>query len=284
MPVVTTYTATIELDVPCLVHCKNCDCRFVYERRFSGTGQAGTVMLVGQDRTRQVVEKRARDDLAEMLSHLDIYAPVPCPQCFHYQPYMFSQVGYARYDNIGCVCYPLIFLGLVLLVGAIAYAVNWSTSALAIGLAATGGVLWLVSWLMDKRRDWLVTQYNPNEEKPLDERKRVADARAILLPEYDARQTARIGNAYQKYLAANAGPGKREPLVTEWWLPSSVFVNGGTFSIVLPDDERFTVRVSDDAKPGDVVDASPTNPQAEPLRLRLRLLEMRVHPDELRLE
>ena len=278
----TTYTAKIELAVPCLVHCKNCDCQFVYERQFSGAGRADTLWSGSDERTRQTAEDQARDDLTEMLSHIEIYDPIPCPQCFHYQTYMFSQVGYGRYDGMGCVCYSLIFLGLLLLVGAVGYAVFAGTSPVAFGLAAGGVLVWFVGWLVLQRMHRLVKQYDPNTERPLDERKHIAGARAILLPEYDAQQAARVGRAYQQHRTTGARSGRREPLVAEWWLPPAVFVNGGTFSVVLSDSEQFTVQVSDDAEPGDVVDVRPVEPHAEPFRLRL--LVMRVHPDEMRLE
>ncbi|MBM3979990.1 MAG: hypothetical protein FJ304_06845 [Planctomycetes bacterium] len=280
MPIAhTTYTAKIELAVPCLVHCKNCDCRFVYERQFSGAGRADTLWSGSDDRTRQTAEAQARDDLVEMLSHIDIYDPVPCPQCFHYQPYMFAQVGYGRYDNLGCVCYPLIVLGVLLVVGAIGYAVLGSAATVAYVLATSGVVSWLVGWALLQRLHRLVKAYDPNEERPLDERKHIAGARAIVLADYDARQARRVSEAYR---ARGPDHGDREGFVTEWWLPSAVFLNGGIFTVAFSDSELFTVRVSDEAEQGDVVDARPTNPRTGPFRLRL--LEMRVHPEEMRLD
>jgi hypothetical protein len=194
---------------------------------------------------------------------------------------MFSLVGYGRYDNMGCVCYSLIALGLLLLVSSAGYAVFVSASYVALGLAVGGVAAWLIGWLILQRMHWLVKQYNPNEER-LDERKRIAKARAFLLPEFDAIQATRVGGSYYQYRKSPTRSDRRKPLVTEWWLPPSIFVNGGTFSFVVLDDERFTVQVPDDAEPGDVVDARPDNPDSEPFRLRL--LAMRAHPDEQRLE
>jgi hypothetical protein len=279
----TTYTAKIEMAVPCLVHCRNCGCRFVYERRFSGEGRADTVLPFGHGRTEWAAEKRARDDLGEMLSHADIHDPIPCPRCLHYQPYMFSQVGYARYDGMGCLCYSLIALGLAVLVGAIGYAAIWEAGPLALGLAATGGVVWVAGWLLLRRMHALVRQYDPNDggviHEASDERRRIAQARATPLPEYDARQAARVGRACQRPHPPGAGSGRPEPPVVEWWLPPAVFASGGTVTVLLPGGERFTARVPGGATPGDVVDASPASPPAEPLRLRL--FEMRVHPQEV---
>lgn len=275
-----TYKATIEVAIPCLVCCRNCDCQFVYESRYSGQGEADTLFSGSEQHTRKKAEKKARDDLNEMLSNFDLYEPVPCPKCFHYQPYMFPQVGYGRYDNLGCVTFAFQFLGFLVFVGAIIYGLITGFPLLAYILGVGGAAGLLFGWMLNRRRERLVAVYNPNEEMPLAERQKIADARAFLLAEYDAEQADRAGEEYAHYRTTN--PGSREPLVVAWWLPSAVFANGGTITIAIQRGPRFTANVPDTASLGDVIDTRAVGAGGTPLQLRL--LEMRVHPDELRLD
>jgi hypothetical protein len=277
-----TYKARIELAIPCLVCCKNCGLQFVYERQFIGQGEAGTFLPFGHDRTEESAKKQANRDLNEMLANEEIHDNIPCPDCLHYQPYMFSQVGYRHYDNMGCLCYFLVILGLLVLIGALGFAAIWQASPLVYSLAASGAVVWFIGWLILQRMHKLVLQYNPNAEDAIlrdtEERTRTVKARATLLSKYDARQALRVSEEYKNALVSTEKSGTQDRLIFEWWLAPSVFDEGCNICFQLPDGTQYTAVVSDAAHPGDMIDAAPTSPSTKPVRLLLR--QMRVHPEE----
>lgn len=274
--VITTYSARTDIHIPHLVRCVNCECRYIYDRHFEGRAEGRS--------SPERAEEKAREDLAEMLSHFDICDPVPCPQCFRYQSYMFSQVGYGAYDNMGCVSFLLDGLGISALLGAAGYAAFVSASGVAVGLAAGGGLALLIGVLIERRRGQLVKLYNPHEEDTLDKRKHVADARAILVPEYDTRQTTRVNDEYRRHRekAERNSRGEPKQFVAEWYLDPPVFIHGGAFSIALPGHKAITVQVPENTELGHVFDVRPTR-EANPFGVRVsrvRVLAMRIHPDE----
>ncbi|AWM41060.1 hypothetical protein GobsT_03410 [Gemmata obscuriglobus] len=275
----TEYTAQASVTVPHFVRCAECGCQYVYETEYTGTGSGVALYNINQRGTRSRVRDRAESELAEQLADPRHYEPIPCPDCFRYQPYMRGAIAAARYDWLAPVGWFLLALGTIgpllsipMLVTSGASIVFWIFFGSGAAVSATGALVLLL-------RGQLKAGCRPNRGR-IAHRERVARERAARLVAYQAYQARRVRRLYtrrRRRRGRRAGP----PLTVDWWLPPSAFYGDG-FVIGLSDDERVEVPMPSDAEPGDVVEVRPLTPRAEPFRVRLRA--MRAHPGEYRLE
>jgi hypothetical protein len=228
------------------------------------------------------------------LNDINRHEAVPCPNCFQYQPYMYSRVGYIRYANWGCVGYPLVIFGpIALVVSGIAAALFQENWLLFLGTACAGFMACLVGYLTLRRLEWLASQHDPNTER-LDERKRVARERAKTLEAFDEQQAQRARIAYNERedlpagdptspwagLETHAKP--KPPLVVEWWVAPSVLTNGGTFSIPLGEIGTVTVEIPELTESDTVLQLCSCPPSV--FHFKVCVVAIHVHPDEMRLE
>jgi hypothetical protein len=284
------YTATVKVVIPQLVHCVHCNCKFVYEMTVEGYETVETGLFTGDKAARAAAEKGARDHLDRQLDNPELCHAIPCRSCFRYQPYMYKMVGQSRYDDMGCLGYPLVVLGFLAAVGSgVACIFVKDDRPILIGVALVGLLVWLGGYLVLKRMHALVAEYDPNEHD-LEGRKKRAAERALTLVAYDEMQAERVRKAYNEHREApHTKPWQQgnpfadsEGLVVEWWVEPSMFSNSGAISIRLDGNEHVTVLVPDDAKPGDLFHPRRDTPNVIPFQVRL--VPIRVHPDEQRLE
>src|SRR5215207_4823605 len=102
------------------VHRAHCGTEFVYELvttvAVEGDGVSDWV-------ARRETEKTAREDLDARREDPEAFEPVPCPKCYHYQPYMRDRLAEERFGWQG----PAIGISLMALGGlaAIGAGVAW---------------------------------------------------------------------------------------------------------------------------------------------------------------
>ncbi|MBN9122509.1 MAG: hypothetical protein J0I06_25750 [Planctomycetes bacterium] len=285
----TQYTATVEAKVPQLVHCTHCDFRFIYEMVVSGTGSGETGLFRNAADARTAAKEKALARLSRRLNKPTLCEAIPCPKCYRYQSYMHRVAARERYTDYGCLALPFgVLCAAVVCVAAIC----WNRYPDTRSVAALAGVAAVAVWLAARSALTIlrlrIEEYDPNTQE-LSGRERLADKRAVLLADFDAAQAKRVRREYKKYAEAVRTPrwgGSSfevpEPLVADWWFTPSVMLNGGSVVIDLPGGESVTVHVPEDCLPGEVLDVHTSS--REVLPFQVRVLAIRVHPDEQRLE
>jgi hypothetical protein len=211
--------------------------------------------------------------------------------------------------DAGCA---YIVLGVMILIGAGIFAYFLPQARLVLLCVCGGGVaMSLLGGLLMRRAARLAATFEPNEHD-LEKRKRKAGKRAKSLEEHDAIQSEQVGREYRRYAKymrkkSRRGEDQQEPpeentpvvkkpwesvepekeqddgsLVVTWWATPSLFLNGGTIQIALPDASPVTVEVPENAKPGILLALRQPPPGVIPFKVRV--IPTRVHPDEQRLE
>jgi hypothetical protein len=194
-----------------------------------------------------------------------------------------------RYADYGCFVVPL---GLLAVAVACAAAIvgfqfpDTRSAAPRVGIGSVGAWLFGYGFLIMHRRR--IVRYDPNDE-PLSRREEYAAERAVRLADFDDAQALRVRREYKRHTKAVRNPrwaGKSfdvpEPLVVEWWFTPSMMLNGGSTTIELSESESVTVHVPEDTPPGELLDVHPSSRDVIPFQVRV--IPMRVHPDEQRLE
>jgi hypothetical protein len=295
-------TAAVAVKVPQLIHCVHCNTRFVSEMNVVGVGT--TMSLLNAAAT---AEAKARRDLESLLREPKICDPVPCPNCFRYQPYMYQPLGFRRYELLeaasGMLCFGCLFAAIGTSVAACFFPEERGGL-----LSFAGGCLAvaLIGWFTVLGTHRLMANYNPNL-RGLERRERKAKARAMSPEEYDRFQAKRVSRDYRKYAKAlrrnpdrdrkrmeaqtfppAKKPWKREDdvddgsLVVPWWVAPSFFGAGGTITIPLSETARVIFTAPESVKPGQIL--SPTSCPADIIPFKVRVTGIHVHPDEQRQE
>jgi hypothetical protein len=162
----------------------------------------------------------------------------------------------------------------------------------------------VLGFALRQRMHRLIANYDPNEENAAEREDKAAE-RTYLPEAFDELQATRVRELYHNHTgspviatarkpwedentpASNPWakePASRssEPLIVTWWVAPLMFLEGGSIAIQLSATEQVTVAVPENAKPGDVLDLQAPPPSVTPFQVRL--MAIRVHPDEMRLE
>ena len=304
MGVVREHTATVTTVVPQLVRCASCGCEFVYEMKLTGTGSATADVLFGDEEgARETANEKAQKRLEEQLGKQELCEAVPCPACYHYQPYMFTIVAERVYDTISCFASLPLILGLLTAVGAAAaWFIFPDERSIILWVGLGGAAAFILGYGPVAWVNRVAARYDPNADA-LNERRRIAEDRAMPLSRFDELQTQRARAAYatrtgfqpdeadepwqkgspgQRRIRGSARPVARpvqkgRPLVT-WWVQPSILQNGGVVSFRITAADAVTVVVPPNSEPGVVLALHEAPEHIEPFTVRVSL--MRVHPDD----
>jgi hypothetical protein len=291
VPAVSTlYGATFKVLLPQLVHCIHCDCKFVYQQAVAGSGGAAVTARHPTDEgAKNAAEQQAWEEFRAQLNDPELCKAVPCRECFRYQPYMAKLVGRLRYRKRGLLAALTILAGAVTVGFGLFTATMFPEERTILLRAILCGIFICVVGLISLRRvNAIVAGYDPNLESP-DKRRSIAERHSMALDTFDELQASRARRAYIKHVAAveNERQGvpsaeKREPLIIDWWVVPSIFMAGGTVTFRITEGEHVTVVVPEDTEPYAVLEACVDSDSVMPFQVRV--VPMRVHPDELRLE
>lgn len=284
------YTATVQVTLPHLVRCAHCGTEYVYERQLTGAGSCESSLFTSEATAKKTAEEAARAELDRRAGKIDGFDPVPCRHCHRYQPYMHEKIATKRFEALKTTANVCIAIGIFatfagfIAWNAVAKADQWIAILIGVGgLALTSAGIALRSTTAKKIRE-----YDPNEER-LGERKRLAAERATLRENYEEVQAIRVREIYKAYQNARSSTrwrgGKQEdmePLIVGWWVSPALFINGGVIAIQIAENATVMAAVPPDTEHGSVLDAEPDSPTIE--QFQVRVLAMRVHPDEYRLE
>lgn len=302
----TEYTATVKAVVPQLIHCVSCNFKSVYEQTVTGRHTVESGFLTSEATAQATAEQGARDHLMARLNDPELCNAIPCRHCYRYQPYMHKLVAQSRYNTVGCMFgyLPLVLGVLVALVFGVLSLVMKDERRVS-GIVAGGGLLGVLAGCLVLRRvKSFVAAYDPNEHD-LDKRKKLAEERALPPQTYDEMQTATVRDAYNAHVRAHAArpwaggapaaarpprpwarnaeqPDDPNELIVSWYVEPALFSTGGAISVSLSATSHATVLFPDTAQPGDTFPARADTPNVHPFKLRL--LPIRVHPEEQRLE
>ncbi len=283
------YTTTVEVKIPQLVHCIQCDCKFIYEMAVTGIGCDDTGLFQSGAEARASATGKAQASLNRRLSKPMLCEAIPCPKCYRYQPYMHIVAARERFTDYRFLVLPL---GLLCAAVASVATICWFQYPDTQPIAMPAGLATLAVWfvggvtldLLRKR----IERYDPNTQE-LSQREALAEKRTVSPTDFDATQAKRVRREYKEYFAAMKNPrwgGSSfevpQPLVVEWWFTSSIMLNGGSIVIDLPGGESATFHVPEDTLPGEVLDVHASSQSVLPFQLRV--LAIRSHPDEQRLE
>ncbi len=298
----TEYTATVKVVVPQLVHCVSCDFKSVYEQTVTGRHTVETGLLTGDASAQAAAEQGARDYLMARLNDPELCNAIPCRNCYRYQPYMCKLVAQSRYNTVGCMFgYLPIVLGILVALVFGVMTLFMKDERLVSGITAGGGlVAVMVGWLVLRRIKRFVAAYDPNEHD-FGKRKALAEQRALAPHVYDEMQTASLCDAYNERVSAqqsrpwaatapqqsrpwakDAAPDDPTELIVTWYAEPATFSTGGAVSIRLSATMHVTVLIPDTATPGDEFPVRADTPNVQPFKVRL--LPIRVHPEEQRLD
>jgi hypothetical protein len=292
------YNATVKVQIPQLVHCVHCDCKYIYEmaRTGQGSAQCGSDSR-SQEAAKRAAERAALDHLDSKLQSAEACDPVPCRNCFCHQPYMRAVSAKKKYGEWGCAAWALIVGGIGIL--AVCTTVWFKsprdrTVALGGALIGLGITVGGAGFLFIQRR--LLATHDP-DRAPEEERRRLARQRTMSLADFNEVQAMRIRTAYQEHVSApptrswkgtgnpwaeTASKSGPEPLVVGLWVEPALFIEGGVVPIKLSETDSVTLNVPPDAKPGEAYDV--VVERGNPVPFKVRITPIRVHPGEMRLE
>lgn len=282
-------TSTVEAKLPQLVHCVNCDCKFVYEMTVTGIGCDTTGLFKDEDAARASARELAQASLCRRLKNAPLCEAIPCPKCYRYQPYMSGAAARERFIDLRGFALPLgILCTAVVCVAASSWFAYADLKSVAVIAGAVACGVWLFGRAALALLQFRVNRYDPNTQE-LSGRERLAEKRSTPLEDFDADQAKNVRKEYRKYADAVRVPKwgatsfvVPDPLVVGWWFTSSVMLNGGYVVIDLPDGDSVTVHVPEDCPPGEVLDIHPSSSDVLPFQIRVQALP--THPDEQRLE
>jgi hypothetical protein len=278
MSIYLVHTARVQALVPQLVRCVHCDTEYVYEMKRVGRGTAESDLFFGKESARKTAEETARQLLAAKLQDPEACDPVPCPACFLFQPYMRTVSAYKKYGQALAFLGTMIFLGGAVLATAIALLLFGPGEEDVYWFGGGGLCILLPSVGFLRFTYWLIAKHDPNN-LPIEKREDLAAKRAIPRALFEDKQRIRVQEAYTKY-ASQLKRGRARAI--ELWLVPSAFLNGSTISFELSETEEIELVVPPETEPGTVLTTRGT--RGFPPPVEVRVLAIRVHPDEMRLE
>lgn len=169
IPIVVTwtkYTATLHGRVLKLVPCENCSTEYVYMLEREGSGVGTTVYSLDEPGAEKHAQSAAEETLQEYLEN--DFDAIPCPECGHYQRYMFPKLLETRSLWGPALTLALLFVGCLDGVSALYWSIVYlrRPSEHAFGrLVLTGSILLgviVIGFVTSLLRRRAMRRFNPN--------------------------------------------------------------------------------------------------------------------------
>ncbi len=185
------YTATAEGSRVKFVPCEHCSVEYVYVIEREAMGSGTSMYMLNNEGAADRAASAAGETLSNVLEN--DFDPIPCPECGHYQRYMFPKL----LGNTGL--WVRLVLLVVIVLGCLA-AVNAIYRSLSYLLHLVGGSLGqlIAAWLillapvvagfgLSILNNALIRRFDPNEGDP-QARIAIARTRAITREEFEKAQ------------------------------------------------------------------------------------------------
>ncbi|VTT97858.1 unnamed protein product [Gemmataceae bacterium] len=273
------HTATVRVTTPTLVRCIHCQTAYIYEFTQAGYGYAESGLIFGKRSAKNAAMTEAQEALRRKMERPGGCAPVPCPGCLRFQPYMRETAARRKYRQVQALAWTCFVFVLILgcfMVPIVTLPTGDHERRVLPNLVALGGGVSLLGVVILLIHAHLVARYDPNNMLEWS-RKLICSQRAMRperFQEIQQRRTEESFRGFNQAISRLKVPDEKvrrfPPFILDVWVTPAFLASEGALTVVSPMGHSSTLDIRPGIAAGDVypLPATPLHPVKFAVRLR----------------
>ncbi len=279
------HTATVRVTTPTLVRCIYCQTAYIYEFTQAGYGYAESGLVFGKRTAKNTAMTEAQEALRRKLEKPGGCAPVPCPECLRFQPYMRETAARRKYRQVQALAWTCFVFVLILgcfMVPFVTLPKGDHERSVLPSLVALGGGATLLGIGILLLHAHLVARYDPND-MPESSRQALRAQRSMRpdrFQEIQRRRTEESFRGFNQAISRLKVPDEKvrrfPPFIFDVWVTPAFLASGGALAVVSPMGHSSSLDIPPGSAPGGVYPL-PATP-LHPVKFAVRVRTFRIHP------